>query len=54
MISEECLPMSFKKYALKSSLLTQQKMKHHLKRASRLIPLDKNPGLGPIGVNEVL
>ena len=26
------LPMSLKKYAQKSSLLTQRKMKHHLKR----------------------
>ena len=32
LIYDECLPMPLKKYAQKSSLLTQLKMKHHSKR----------------------
>ena len=48
--------MSLKKYALKSYLLTQTKMKHHALEAflaCGLIPLDKSPGSPPIGVGEV-
>ena len=43
-----------KKYAQKSSLLTQRKIPLEAFLACRLIPLDKSPRLQPIGVGEVL
>ena len=46
--------MSLKKYALKSSLLTQPKMKQHSKRFWLADSFhSKNPRLRPIGVGEV-
>ena len=55
-ISKDCCSMSLKRYALKSSILTQSKMKllSEMFFVSKLIPLDKNSGLRPVGLGNFL